>query len=309
MNFDLIQAADLGAVPGEEELGNSVVDKSVASDRASTAQSTHSKHSALEISSVISTSSSSLDSLATGWKLKSKRRRRNKLETKHMFPWVADQWIDLEDEQKRQRKRQGRLVPNANSGLYSTLKSICTLYGPQPGTYCSICKVVHKKPREVIDKETLEDTSGWVSATLRADIKRQRKLRTNHLKKLQISRMAHAADALKWRRRRREKKMKLPKGTLLNDYTDAGGGDVDPDMRKAVDVSMKNQGLSKRDKRFRGKLSRRLPMLRFPKVGIRIDEEEGGDAKTLPSKRKRRKRPQLPRIKGIDTTMSFKYDL
>lgn len=231
------------------------------------------------------------------------------METKHLFPWVADQWTDLELEQKRQKKRQGRLARNAKSGLYSTLKSICTLYGPQPGTYCSICKVVHKKPKEVIDKETLEDTSGWVSATLRADIKRQQKLQTKRLKELQISRMARAADALKWRRRKREKKMELPRGTLLNDYTDAGGGDVDPDMRKAVDTSMKNQGLSKRDKRFRGKLSSRLPMLRFPKLEMRIDEEEGGDAKTLPLKRRKRRRPRLPRIQGIVTKMSFNYDL
>ncbi len=308
MNFDLILTSGLDDAQ-DADASATVVE---APDRASVMAVCRADLGTAVVSSV-----STEDSLATGWMSKENRRKgkrrgrrhrrggQGEIESKHLFPWVSDQWTDLKREQKRQNKRQGRLAPSARSSVYSTLKGICTLYGAQPGLYCSICNVFHTKSKATIAKEMMEDTSGWVDGTLRANLKREKHLETKRLKKLQVMRMARAANALKWRRRKREKRMQVEPGTFLNDYTDAGGGDVDKTMRKAVDESMKTQGISKREKRFRGKLPRRLPMLKFPKIPFRVDEEVGGDHNPdLLGEMKKRNRTKRRTSNG-----SFQYKL
>ena len=296
MNFDLILGSEL------EPQDPTVVSTTSTVSSAPT-------DALLSAKPASAASTTTADSLATGWPLQGRREKKEKKEkkkwrrrrcrptddnkTKHLFPWVSDQWTDLSNEQKRQKKRQGRLMPAARSSVYSTLKGICTLYGAQPGLRCSICNVVHLKSKALIAKETMEDTSGWVDATLRANLKREKRLETERLRKIQIIRMARAADALKWRRRKREKRMQVDPGTFLNDYTDSGGGDINPDMRKAVDRSMKNQGMSKKEKRFRGKLPRRLPMLKFKTDAVRYDEEPGGDFDPIAEERKKKRRRKL----------------
>ena len=317
MNFDLILNS-----PGLDDASDATASASGALDPGSAPAAASA--AARRADTAAASSASTQDSLATGWlpgwlerregtkDQKDQRRRRRRGggkgdgEAKHLFPWVSDQWTDLSREQRRQNKRQGRLAPSARSSVYSTLKGICTLYGAQPGMYCSICEVVHSKSKALVDKETMEDTSGWVDGTLRANLKREKRLETKRLKQLQITRMARAADALKWRRRKREKRMQVDPGTFLNDYTDTGGGDVDPAMRKAIDKSMKNQGLSKREKRFRGKLPRRLPMLKFRTDPIRTDEELGGDFS--PEKKRTGKRRRRQQRVGR-TAGSFQYEL
>ena len=303
MNFDLI----LGDQAGLGAAGDA------SGDPTGLGSSGEASEDRAGLGTAAASSDSTFDSLATGWlsrdKKRRKRRRRVENEEKHLFPWVSDKWTDLRGEQKRQNKRQGRLAPCARSCVHSTLKGICTLYGAQPGMRCMICNVVHKKPKALIEKEIMEDTSGWVDGTMRANLKRERRLEAKRLKELQITRMARAADALKWRRRKREKRMQVDPGTFLNDYSDSGGGTVNPDMRKAIDLSMKNQGLSKREKRFRGKLPRRLPMLKFRPIPIRADEEPGGDfIRGLSHRKKRGKR--RTRLQSLSSEKSsFKYEL
>ncbi len=185
---------------------------------------------------------------------------------KYLFPWVSDNWSSLQDEQERQRQRQGALVPHVCSPTRSVLKGICTLYGVTPGTYCKICRVVHEKTQAQIDEEADRDTSGFQprgTAKLRTERRRAKKRAAAERRDTQMQRMARAANALKHRRRRRERKMKQPRDGFLVDHTDNGGSDIDKEMRNALRDSMKNQGLRRRD--FRGKLKTKR-MLVFPPV-------------------------------------------
>ena len=195
-----------------------------------------------------------------------RKARKQAAPKKYLFPWVSDQWGSLEDEQKRERRRQDALLPHVCSPTRSVLKGICTLYGVQPGTYCQICNVIHEKTQIQVDDEADRDTSGFQprgTAKLRMERRRAKKRAAAERRDTQMQRMAQAADALKHRRRKREKKMKQPRDGFLVDHTDNGGSHIDKDMRKAIRDSMKNQGLRPRD--FRGRLKTKR-LLVFPPV-------------------------------------------
>ena len=129
----------------------------------------------------------SFDSLATGWlsgrrREREERRRRVENEEKHLFPWVSDKWTDLKraDEQKRQNKRQaiapcGRLNSSRmrcilRSCVHSTLRYLHAVWSSAwDALYDLQLFHVHKKPKALIEKEIMEDTSGWVDGTMRAN--------------------------------------------------------------------------------------------------------------------------------------------
>ena len=184
MNYDLILGDQAGLGAAGDAPGDQAGTAGDASgDPTGLGSSGEASEDRAGLGTAAASSDSTFDSLATGWlsreKKRRKRRRRVETEEKHLFPWVSDKWTDLRGEQKRQNKRQGRLAPCARSCVHSTLKGICTLYGAEPGMLCAICNVVHQKPKALIEKEIMEDTSGWVDGTLRANLKRERRLRPN----------------------------------------------------------------------------------------------------------------------------------
>jgi len=213
----------------------------------------------------------------------SRKKRKEAEKSIKLFPWVADNWTCLEEEQKRQKSRLARLAPNTGSSTASILKGICTMYGDQPGTFCKICHVIHpKRHKNLLDKEE-EDTSGFVTRAglkLKADRKRQKKILQKECKTKQIARMKYAVSALRHRRRTREKKMKVPKDSFLQDFTDTGGSAVTKEMNDAIDNSFKNQGYSRKESRFKGRIKTKGSLLKFPKIAYandyhdQIEEEE-----------------------------------
>ena len=108
MNFDLILTSGLDDAQ-DADASATVVE---APDRASVMAVCRADLGTAVVSSV-----STEDSLATGWMSKENRRKgkrrgrrhrrggQGEIESKHLFPWVSDQWTDLKREQKRQNKR------------------------------------------------------------------------------------------------------------------------------------------------------------------------------------------------------------
>ena len=221
------------------------------------------------------------------------RKKRNELEkAKIYFPWVADRWTSLEEEQKRQKNRLQSLSPSVASSTNSILKKICTFYGTAPGTTCQICQVVHVKRKKGLLELKNEDehTGGYstrASIQLKASRKRQTKLLQREMESKQIKRMQYAVQALKQRRRTREKKMGVDKDSFLQDFTDTGGSTITKEMNAAIDSSFQNQGMSRKEKRFKGRIKTkslkkndtRNDFLRFPDIASSIgndhfDEDE-----------------------------------
>ena len=204
------------------------------------------------------------------------RRLRN---AKHLFPWVSNTWTSLQEEQQRQQQRLATLAPIATTTTYSILKGVCTLYGTQPGTTCKICKVVHRssdKDIQMFDEVNKEeDASGKYlnGHALKQKMNRTRykNILKHELKERAIGRMQRAANALKRRRRTREKKMGVDKDAFLQDFTDTGGRAVTREMKDAIKESFRNQNMDPKAKRFKASMKTKGGMLKFPKIGTSND--------------------------------------
>ena len=209
-----------------------------------------------------------------------KELRRRALTAKHLFPWVSVNWTSLSKEQARQKERASRLRQNVNSSTFSILKNICTLYGNAPNTYCTICDTVHRAPKEIslfdhINSDDEDDNNGSYlnkTATLhKMNRKRYKNIIKQELKTQAIGRMQQAANALKARRRMREKKMQVPKDSFLQDFSDTGGSTVTKDMNDAIDQSFANQHLSRKDSRFKARMKHKGKLLKFPSIAYSND--------------------------------------
>jgi hypothetical protein len=207
--------------------------------------------------------------------------RRKELQSKPLFPWVSVHWTSLEEEQKREKERKKRCTKNAQSATYSILKGICTLYGTSPGSYCKICKAVHQpvsKDIEIVynNVNADEEDDGEFLNAIQAKKKNNRIKCKQHLrtvlKKNQINRMKYAANALKRRRRARERKMKVPQDSFLQDFTDTGGSTVTKAMNDAIDESFHNYNFSRKESRFKGRIKTTGGMLKFPKITNHVSD-------------------------------------
>ena len=169
-----------------------------------------------------------------------KKRYGREYARKKVFPYVYKQWVDLDEEKMRQQHRLEK-----RNGTTFLLNNMCTLYrscDKITGNTCPVCEIQYKQ----FEENSLEVPSQ------------------------QLKRMQRSADALRWRRRKREKKLGFSSGELLQDYTRSGGAVVDPDMRAAIDQSFVTFKLNK--KKFSARLSTRK-FLKFPQLSGRGDAE------------------------------------
>ena len=111
---------------------------------------------------------------------------------------------------------------------------ICTGVARE-GVYCVSCKRVHYEPKHVWSTgKIVQDNIRKREESYKVD--KSRAIRKQ--KKLFIK----SAKYLRRRRRRREKKLDLPVNTLLKDYTDDGGGEIDTNLQYAVFESLELRG-------------------------------------------------------------------
>ena len=167
--------------------------------------------------------------------IKTKRRIRKQLIYEDSLPNV----FETNDSMKKLQKRD-RHVKSLRKH-FSTLKyeviqplNICTGVARE-GAYCVSCKRVHYEPKhvwstgQIVQDNIRKREKSYEIDKLRA-IEKQKKL------------FIKSAKYLRRRRRRREKKLDLPANTLLKDYTDDGGGEIDADLQYAVFESLELRG-------------------------------------------------------------------
>jgi len=234
-------------------------------------------------------------------------RKQPDQESMILFPWVSDNWCSLEEEQRRQRQRLAKLSPAVESRTKSILKGICTLYGTSPGTFCKICQVVHlpiKKNLLLLTDENNVNTSGFQSNEMKqekADRNKKFKLMKKEMRIQAVQRMQHAVAALKHRRKTRERKMGVPYGTFRQDFSDTGGSTVTEEMNAAIIGSFKNQNISRKESRFKGRIKTKRGLLTFPKISQSNDnfdelEEEERITNLVRNEVKRKKKKQRAKV-------------
>lgn len=170
------------------------------------------------------------------------RRNEKRKEKQHarLNPLIEVErtYTPMEDLQRRNKFQKGLRahLASLNVELVRPLK-VCTGI-LRPGQYCITCKTVHveslkhkwKTGNPALDNYTAKHDAGYSA------FKRE----TNQA---QFRVFAKAAKQLRERRRRREKKLDLPKNYFLRDYSLEGGGNVDFETQQAVLESFEIQGM------------------------------------------------------------------
>ena len=168
--------------------------------------------------------------------IKARRRNRKMQMEQDALPSVFEKFENMESLQRRDRQVKA-LRAHFSKISYDVVRplNVCTGVS-RDGAYCVSCKCIHVEPKHTWSTGNIVQDNIARRHDAKYDSRKQKAIQKQN--KLFV----RAAKYLRRRRRRREKKLDLPANTLLKDYTDDGGVEIDNDLRHAVYESLSLQG-------------------------------------------------------------------
>ena len=155
------------------------------------------------------------------------------------LPSAFEKFESMESLQRRDRQVKA-LRAHFSKISYDVVRPLNVCTGVcRDGAYCVSCKCIHLEPKHTWSTGNIVEDNISRRHDAKYDSRKQKAIEKQN--KLFV----RAAKYLRRRRRRREKKLDLPANTLLKDYTDDGGGEIDRDLRHAVYESLSLSGTNR----------------------------------------------------------------